>query len=267
MNNGILALFPAPKIQLFCGDCLHVMPTIEERSVDLVLADPPYGTTACEWDSIIPMKPLWEQLSRIIKSDGVIAMMASQPFTSRLVLSNEKWFRYGWVWNKNGGANFFNLRNRPVKTHEDVLIFSPSSHFTFNPKRVARTESSLKRDKPGKDRKIRAGERVIEHYGKKQVAGLYGGFQADGLRHPVDIITFSVHEKGRYCFKFPTKKPVKLCAYLIETYTIEGDTVLDFCMGSGSTGVAAKRLNRHFIGIEKSKEAFDLATKRIEEGT
>ena len=246
--------------KLFLGDCLEVMPGLE--TVDLILADPPYGITACRWDSIIPLEPMWEQLKRLTKTNGVIVMTASQPFTTTLVSSNKGMFRYEWIWNKVNGANFMNLKNRPFKTQEQILVFSETANFTFNPIKTMRTEASLQRDPVGSivNRKIYSKD--VEHYGAKRSETLT--VSADGTKHPVDIIKFTIHEKGRYQFKHPTKKPVALMEYLVKTYTNKNEKILDFTIGSGTTAVACERLNRRWIGIEISEEYCEIAAKRIE---
>jgi len=261
MKQALLGIFPTPDIELIEGDCLEVMPGIPDGSVDMVAADPPYGTTACKWDTIIPLEPLWAQLKRVTKSNGVIVMMGSQPFTTTLISSNMGMFRYEWIWNKNAGANFMNLKNRPSKTQEQVIVFSEAAHFTFNPIRVPRTDKSLIRDPVGKRVYRKCYKSHVGYYGAGRLENF--GLHEDGLRHPIDIIEFSVRDKGRYQIKHPTKKPIALMEYLIKTYTNEGDTVLDFCMGSGTTGVACRNLNRNFIGIEKVPEYFEIAKARI----
>ena len=172
-----------------------------------------------------------------------------------------KMFKYEWIWNKVNGANFMNLKNRPLKTQEQVLIFSETANFTFNPARVFRSDKSLKRDPIGSivDRKIYSNK--VEHYGASRNKTLT--VSVDGKKHPIDIIKFTIHEKGRYKIKHPTKKPVALIEYLIKTYTNEGETVLDFCMGSGTTLVACQNLNRNGIGIEKDPDYFEIAKERV----
>lgn len=244
--------------KIYCGDCLEVMPNIPDKSIDMILCDLPYGTTACKWDIVIPFELLWKQYKRIIKDNGAIVLFGSEPFSSYLRLSNIKNYKYDWIWDKVAGANFMNLKNRPFKTHENILIFSKNSNFTFNPIKVPRTEKSIRRQPIGKERVIK-GEGEVEFYNLKRInVHLIGG-----LKHPIDIIRFSIHEKGRYNFRHPTKKPVALFEYLIKTYTNEGDLVLDNCAGSGTTGVACKNLGRNYILIEKDREYCDIAEDRI----
>ena len=250
-------------MKLIQGDCLEVMKTLPDNSVDAIITDLPYGTTACRWDTVIPLELLWAQYKRIVKTNGVITLTASQPFTSALVMSNPEMFRYEWIWNKVRGANFMNLQNRPLKTQEQVLVFSQTANFTFNPERVMRTAASLKRDPIGSTNGRTIYSRNVTHYNAKRLEKVI--LRADGTKHPIDIIKFSAQEIGGTKIKHPTKKPVALMEYLIKTYTNEADTVLDNCMGSGTTGVACVRTNRHFIGIELDPEYFTIATRRIED--
>ena len=238
------------------GDCLEVMKDIEDKSVDMILADLPYGTTACKWDTIIPFEPLWEQYKRIIKDNGAIVLTASQPFTSALVMSNPKMFKVAIVWNKKKAGNFVQGNIQPLKIHEDVLIFY-SKQPTYNPQKTLL-------DKP---QKVRNGAKNRQD---RKEAGGFGGtviysdkFEAD-KKLPTTIVEISKDNYGKNVFH-PTQKPVALFEYLIKTYTNEGDLVLDNCMGSGTTGVACKNLNRNFIGIELDPEYFKIAEKRINE--
>ena len=253
-------------IQLYKGDCLEVMKLIPDGSVDAIITDPPYGTTACKWDSVVPFDKMWAQLNRIIKPNGVIVLFGSEPFSSALRMSNIKNYKYDWIWNKISGANFMNLKNRPWKTQEQLIVFFNEANITFNPKRVPRTAASLKRLPAGESRKYVRCESnsIAEHYGMKH-AGRNEYTPKGGLKHPIDIIEFNRREKNPMNIKHPTKKPVALMEYLVKTYTNENETVLDFTMGSGSTGVACKNTNRRFIGIELDDNYFEIAEKRIEE--
>jgi len=256
------AYYQEKNITIYHGDCLEIMPQLEP--VDLVLTDVPYGTTACKWDTIIPLEQMWIQVKRLIKANGAIVMTASQPFTTTLISSNMEMFRYEWIWNKVAGANFMNIKNRPLKTQEQILVFSKTANFTFNPIRIMRTKKSLQRDPVGSivNRKIYSKD--IVHYGAKRSETLT--VSIDGMKHPIDIIKFSVHENGRYVFKHPTKKPVALFEYLIKTYTNEYESVLDFCIGSGTTLVAAKKLGRKAIGIEIEEKYCEIAADRLRQG-
>jgi DNA modification methylase len=233
-------------IKLLQGDCLERMKEIPDGSVDMILTDPPYGTTQCKWDSIIPLEPMWEQLRRIIKPNGAIVMTASQPFTSVLTCSNFPMFRYDWVYDKPAGTGFFNAKLMPLRSHESVLIFYKNLP-TYNPQMTT-----------GHKRKT-SKKKVVnsECYGKDISLPSYDSTE----RYPRSIQQFSSDkQKGNY---HPTQKPVALMEYLIKTYTNEGETVLDFACGSGTTGVAAKNLNRSFIGIELDETYFNIAKERI----
>ncbi len=238
------------KPWLMKGDCLERMKEIESGSVDMILTDPPYGTTACKWDSIIPLEPMWEQLKRIIKPNGAIAMTASQPFTSVLVGSNLKMFKYDWCWRKPKGTGHLNAKRQPMRDKEDILVFY-TKQCTYNPQMTSGTPY---KDKAGKD-----------HSSNTSMTDSYGAYtnkreDNHGLRYPKQVQDFGVVERGTV---HPTQKPVELMEYLIKTYTNESETVLDFTMGSGSTGVACKNLNRSFIGIELGEEYFKIAQDRI----
>ena len=223
------------------GDCLERMKEIMDSSVDMVLADPPYGTTACKWDSVIPLEPMWDELKRVIKPNGAIVMTASQPFTSTLTYSNIKQFKSSWIWEKEQGTNFQSAKFVPLKNHEDVIVFS-SGKCTYNPQ-------------------MTQGKPFLS--GKGESTGVYGKtvkkqVENFGTRYPKTVQRFN-RETGLH----PTQKPVALMEYLIKTYTNEGEMVLDFTMGSGTTGVAAKNLNRKFIGIEMDEKYFKIAQDRI----
>jgi site-specific DNA-methyltransferase (adenine-specific) len=234
-------------INLMLGDCLERMKEIESGSVDMILTDPPYGTTACKWDSIIPLEPMWGQLKRIIKPNGAIVMTASQPFTSILTCSNLPMFRYDWVYDKPAGTGFFNAKKMPLRNHESILVFY-SRLPTYNPQKTQ-----------GHKRKT-AVKKVVysECYGKAFKKTSYDSTE----RYPRSIQRFNSEKQKSNLH--PTQKPAALMEYLIKTYTNENETVLDFTMGSGSTGVAAKNLNRKFIGIELDEGYFEIAKERIE---
>ena len=239
-------------MKLMRGDCLELMKDIPAGSVDMILTDPPYGTTACKWDSIIPLEPMWEQLKRIIKPNGAIVLFASQPFTSLLVASNIKDFKYDWVWRKPKGTGHLNAKKMPMRDKEDIVVFY-SKQCTYNPQF---TKGTPYKNKAGKDHSSKSS--MTDSYGE------YRNFRNDneGKRYPKQVLDFGVVERGTV---HPTQKPVALMEYLIKTYTNEGDTVLDFTMGSGTTGVACVDLNRDFIGIELNEGYFTIACKRIKE--
>ena len=259
---SIKPYFESKHCTLYHGDCLEIMPELAAGSVDLILCDLPYGTTNCSWDTVIPFEPLWECYWRVGKGNAAVVLTGSQPFASCLVLSNVDNFRSEWIWNKISGANFFNLRNRPLKTQEQVLVFCRKADFTFNPMRISRTEKSLQRDPVGSTGGRRIYSRVVEHYGSSRSEFLK--LSPDGKKHPIDIITFGVRSDRNNATKHPTQKPVALMEYLINTYSNEGETVLDNCFGSGTTGVACCKTNRQFIGIEMEEKYCEVAAKRIE---
>jgi len=223
------------------------MKEIDDGSVDAVIADPPYGTTACKWDSVIPLEPMWEQLKRVIKPNGAIVLFGSQPFTSALVMSQPRMFRHEWIWRKEAGSNFATVKFGPMKEHESVLVFSRRrvNYFPIPQERVGRRK--------GRDTKS-CTYQASDVYGIKP----QGVFSVGAMRCPSSVQDFN-RERGLH----PTQKPVALMEYLIRTYTNEGETVLDFTMGSGTTGVAAVNLKRDFIGIELDKGYFDIAQARI----
>jgi site-specific DNA-methyltransferase (adenine-specific) len=229
------------------GDCLSIMPTLPASSVDLVLCDLPYGTTACKWDSIIPFAPLWEQYGRVAKTDSAIVLTASQPFTSVLVASNLAHFKYVWVWDKIIPSGMSYARFQPMRQHEDVLVFAYGK-VPYNPQMV-------KRDKPIKGGGMSKGETT----NNQKLVALKKTYD---FKNPTTILTIDKVRKGSV---HPTQKPVALMEYLIRTYTNPGDTVLDNCMGSGTTGVACVNTGRNFIGIEKDEKYFEIAKQRIED--
>jgi site-specific DNA-methyltransferase (adenine-specific) len=226
------------------GDCLKVMRDIKDKSIDMILCDLPYGTTSCRWDIVIPLRHLWEQYKRVIKDNGAIVLTASQPFTTKLIASNMKMFKYEWIWEKPKGSGIFNVRYMPMKSHENVLIFYNSIP-TYNPQ-------------------MRKGKPYILKQGRSQSSafGLNSNqrmiTENKGVRYPISILKFNI-DTGLH----PTQKPVALFEYLIKTYTNEGDLVLDSCIGSGTTAVVAKNLNRRFIGIELLQEYCEIARKRL----
>ena len=236
-------------INLMKGDCLERMKELKGGSVDMILTDPPYGTTACKWDSIIPLEPMWEQLKRIIKPNGAIVMTASQPFTSILGASNIGQLKYSWTWEKSKATGHLNAKRMPMRSVEDVLVFYKKPP-TYIPQM---TKGKPYKGNGGSTRDTDA------NY------GTFGSKRNDnkGIRYPKQIIKVASETKPVY----PTQKPVTLMEYLIKTYTNEGETVLDFTMGSGSTGVACKNLNRSFIGIEMDDKYFEIAKERLSSST
>ena len=243
-------------MQLFNGDCLQVMQSIPDQSVEAIITDPPYGTTACKWDSVIPFEPMWEQLKRIIKPKGAIVLFAIQPFTSALVMSNPKMFKYCWVWEKERPSNFFQAKYAPLNQHEDVTVFSHAgcnngskTPMSYIPQGLVSIDEIRGNSNTGGS--VGVGKGWEKFNGKR--------YKATKKNYPKTHLKYSVERKGHH----PTQKPVALIEYLIKTYTQENETVLDFTMGSGTTGVAAKNTNRQFIGIEQDKAYFDIAEQRI----
>ncbi len=243
------------KRQLLLGDCLARLSDVPDGSVDMVLDDPTYDITTCKWDSVIPLEPMWEQLKRITKPNSAIVLMASQPFTSALVMSNAKMFKYCWVWDKGVSGSFANAKYNPLKTHEDVCVFS-FGKCMYNPQMT-------KRDKPARIGGVRSkstqGGRAVNYN-----ASLLDDKKTYTHAFPKTVQYFSPRA-GNNRGLHPTQKPVTLMEYLIRTNTNKADTELDFCMGSGTTGVAAKRLRRSFIGIELDKKYFRIAKQRIKD--
>lgn len=233
-----------PAYQCLKGDCLELMQHIPDGSVDMILCDLPYGTTQCKWDAVIPFNPLWEQYKRIIKDNGVIALFADEPFSSCLVQSNLKMFRYEWIWQKEQGTDFLNSNRKPLKAHEKIQVFYKKQP-TYN-----------KQLTDGKAyRAVNGGKKSTACYGEFRM----GYFKSMGnKRNPITVLKFN-RERGLH----PTQKPVALLEYLIKTYTNSGDLVLDNCMGSGSTGVACANTGRRFIGMELDDTYFNIASERI----
>ena len=231
------------SIKLIQGDCLEVMKTIADSSIDAIITDPPYGTTACKWDSVIDFDLMWEQLNRIIKPNGAIVLFGSEPFSSALNYSNIKKYKYSIVWKKTLKTGFQMANKRPLKQHELISIFY-SKQPTYNPQGLKKYGKINKRGSSG------------ENWSELKASSYVQKF----TNYPTQIIEFN-SKKGVH----PTQKPLALMEYLIKTYTNEGETVLDFTMGSGSTGVAAKNTNRKFIGIEMDENYFNIAKERINE--
>ena len=236
--------------KLWFGDCLEVMKRIPDHSVDMILADLPYGSTACKWDVVIPVEPLWEAYNRVIKPHRAIVLTAREPFTSVLVSSNIRHYKHKWVWNKKQSGSFQNAKFMPLQIEEDVLVFSSGGKVVYYP--------IMRKGKMRKRGGAREKSRVV---GK----GLRDGYENFSDQYfPVNIIEMANPRKGKL---HPTEKPVALMEYLIRTYTREGEMVLDNSMGSGTTGVACRNTERTFIGIDNDKRFYDMAVKRILGGT
>ena len=231
-------------INLYNDDCLKVLPKLKEKSIDFVLTDLPYGTTYCKWDNIIPFEPMWNELKRLIKPNCAIALFGSEPFSSNLRMSNINNYKYDWVWNKKAFSNQILAKKQPLRIVENIMIYNSKIYKPQNLKKINKI--------------TKQGSKITDNTGgglrKKQYFQEY-------TNYPRNILEFSKDRPSQH----PTQKPVPLLEYLIKTYTNENDTVLDFTMGSGSTGVACKNLNRNFIGIELDTDYFNIAKKRIDE--
>jgi len=226
------------------GDCLKLLPELKNDSVDLVLADPPYGTTQNKWDSVIKLDDLWRELKRVAKPRCAIVMTSQQPFTTSLIASNQKQFKYCWVWVKDNSTGFLNAKKYPLKIHEDIVVFCERPHI-YNPQMSEGAPYTATRHSYAN----------TSNYGEQKDSTLVN----TGVRHPNTLLRYK-RDKDKV---HPTQKPIALMEYLIRTYTNEGGAVLDFAMGSGTVGIACERAGRDFIGIEKDDEYFNLAAERI----
>jgi DNA modification methylase len=238
---------------LMQGDCLERMKDIPSGSVDMVMCDPPFGTTNCSWDAVIPFEPMWVELKRVTKVNAAIVLMASQPFTSAIIASNFQMFKYEWIWEKNKATGHLDSKRKPMKAHENACVFYTQAPI-YNPQGLVQKEKpTISKGNRGKKSRGSSGE-------------VYGFAGKDAIQthtnYPRSIIRISVDMKAEF---HPTQKPVALMEYLIRTYTNEDETVLDFTMGSGTTGVAAMNQKRKFIGIERDDKYFAIAAKRIED--
>jgi len=237
------------------GDCVEVMKDISDKSIDMILCDLPYGTTACKWDTIIPFEPLWEQYKRIIKDNGAIVLTASQPFTSALVMSNIKMFKYEWIWNKNRPTGMLTAKSRPMKIHENILVFSNGNTVYNKIKQKSKSASSIHNAKKGYVNKNGVNSETLNVKGSLVKWNL--------MVNPTSVLIFSVVGNRDKNKVHPTQKPVALFEYLIKTYTNEGDLVLDNCAGSGTTAVAAINTKRNYILIEKEEKYCEIARQRL----
>jgi site-specific DNA-methyltransferase (adenine-specific) len=244
-------------IDLIKGDCLEVMKGIKSGSIDAIICDPPYGTTACKWDSVIDFELMWEQLNRIIKPNGAILLFSAQPFTSALIMSNIKNYKYNWVWDKKSATGGQFARKQPMRRTEDICLFY-EKQCVYNPQLEDKEKKYIryiKKDYKNNSKHISNTKSFSTNINTRTIP--------EDKKYPSNIISIS---KGSNKKKVhPTQKPIELMEYLIKTYTNEGETVLDFTMGSGSTGVAANNLNRNFIGIEQDEKYFNIAKDRINE--
>ena len=238
--------------EIIQGDCLEVMQDIKDKSIDAIITDPPYNLTSLKWDKLIPFDPMWEQLNRIIKPNGAIVLFGSEPFSSALRMSNIKNYKYDWKWDKDQAGNFANAKRQPMKIYEDIIIFNSKLYYPIM------TEANPKNIRPISDgSKVNITGMIQKHSREYDVK----------KRYPKAILKYSANmaECNNVHRVHPTQKPVALMEYLIKTYTNENELVLDFTMGSGTTGVACKKLGRKFIGIEMDDKYFEIAKKRIED--
>ena len=243
------------RYKLFLGDCLEVMKQIPDKKVDCIICDLPYGTTACKWDTIIPFEPLWEQYKRVIKDRGAVVLFGKEPFSSMLRLSNLKEFKYDWIWEKDTKSNFPQASYQPLNNIELISVFS-NGHARYGNKKMPYYPQMTK----GRHYHIPKESKTTSIFAENHKNGTYRHKERDtSLRYPYNKLKFNT-EKGLH----PTQKPVALLEYLVKTYTLENEIVLDNCMGSGTTGVACINTNRKFIGIEKEEKYFNIARERIE---
>jgi len=241
-------------IDLRLGDCLEVMKTIEDNSIDAIICDLPYGTTACKWDSVIPFEPLWEQYNRIIKDNGAIVLFSAQPFTSALIMSNPKMFKYEWIWQKSRPTGFPMAKYRPMKQHETIVVFSKKpATFTKN--------GSMKYYPQGVTDCDRIIKITTKHNTVTNGGDLGNVIHSKNTGYPKTILKIKNTNKDSKLH--PTQKPLELLEYLVKTYTNKNDTILDNTMGSGTTMLACKNLNRNGIGIEKDPQYYTIAVARV----
>lgn len=238
---------------MYRGDCLELMKNIKDNSIDMILCDLPYGTTAATWDKIINFEKLWEQYERIIKKDAAIILFGSGQFTYKLISSNEKLYRYKWIWFKNKKSNFINAKNRPMTSYEEIMVFSKGTTANGNNNKMRYYPQGLIKKHTIRTNGVRFGSIVGKRPSHKKV------IVSEYTNYPFDVLQFNGVSKTVH----PTQKPVDLLKYLIKTYTNENEIVLDNCMGSGSTGVACKMLNRKFIGMELRQDYFNIAVDRV----
>jgi len=245
--------------EVYNEDCLEGMKRIKDKSIDMILCDLPYGTTACSWDSVIPTDKLWEQYKRIIRDNGAIVLFGSQPFTSLLVSSNYKWFKYSWIWKKNRATGHVHAKNKPMKLHEDICVFSSGTtiHASQSKNRMPYTPQGLKElSTPAVRKRNDSGDNAVMSARKshKPTIQKYTNYPTSILEFNIEMNENRIHE---------TQKPLDLCEYLIKTYSEEGQIILDNCMGSGTTAIASINTNRKYIGFEKDINNFQNSIKRI----
>ena len=245
-------------LNLILGDCLTEMKNIPDKSIDMILCDLPYGTTQCKWDSVIPFDKLWEQYNRLIKEDGAIVLFGKEPFSSQLRISNLEMYKYDWIWVKDTKSNFMQANHQPLNNVELISVFGKGYVRSIKDKVMMTYNPQFTESKEYKLPKV---SKTTDLFGENHKNGVYKHYERDtSKRYPYNIIQFNMDKPKVH----PTQKPIALLEYLIKTYTNENAVVLDNCMGSGSTGVACKHLNREFIGIEKEGKYFEIAKQRIE---
>ena len=245
---------------LYLGDCLEIMKDIDDKSIDMILCDLPYGTTACKWDTIIPFEPLWEQYERVIKDNGAIVLFGKEPFSSLLRISNLNRYKYDWIWKKDTKSNFMQANHQPLNNIELVSVFSKGYARKIKDKPMMVYNPQFTE---GKKYAIPKTTKTTDIFKQNHKNGVYKHYDRDtSKRYPYNILEFNV-DKGKSKIH-PTQKPVELCEYLIKTYTNEGETVLDNCIGSGTTAIACINTKRNYIGIEKDEKYYRLANDRIE---
>jgi len=256
-GRRVLAFIIMKQNEIYLGDCLELMPQIADETIDMILCDLPYGTTACKWDTVVKLDKLWEQYKRVIKIDGAIVLFCQQPFTSALISSNYEMFKYMWYWRKSRPSGFVNAKLKPLKDIEEIAVFSKGTtanravnNMVYYPQGLIEVNKKWKRPQTygtGKGvnptRKSHQLERVIQFEG-----------------YPRQVLDFNKHNANQF---HETEKPIELIEYLIKTYTNEGELILDNCAGSGTTGLGAKNLNRNYIMIEKEEKYFDIAKSRL----
>ena len=247
-------------IDLKLGDCLEIMKEIQDKSIDMILCDLPYGRTACKWDIVIPFEPLWEQYNRIIKDNGAIVLFGTEPFSTELRHSNLKMYKYDWIWCKSRALGFTNAKNKPLNKHENICVFSKGTcangsknKMIYNPQGLIKVDKVVSGIKDCEADRMEGGHKFARKSHKEK-------YIQEFTNYPNQLLTFA--NEGNTVH--PTQKPVPLLEYLIKTYTSEGELVLDNCMGSGSTGVACVNTNRSFIGIELDEKYFEITKKRIQ---
>ena len=245
--------------QVYCGDCLEVLKDIDDKSIDMILTDLPYGTTACAWDCHVDLGKLWQHYKRIIKSNGAIVMFSSQPFTTVLIASNIEWFKYHWIWKKNRATGHVHAKNRPMKIHEEICVFSSGNtlhqgqsvnRMSYYPQGLIELENTKRRTRHDAGDDAVMGKRKSHHETMWEYTN-----------YPVSIIEFAIEMNNERFHE--TQKPVSLCEYLIRTYSKEGELILDNCAGSGTTMIACLNTSRNYIGIEKEQKYVDIANDRI----